>query len=63
MEKEIKLHSKDEVSKEQNMMFYDKFQESLINDDKKEASKYLNWIERGLNSTAALLTVVAALGL
>lgn len=45
------------------MMFYDKFQESLINDDKKEASKYLNWIERGLNSTAALLTVVAALGL
>lgn len=33
------------------MLFYDEFQESLINEDKKEANKYLNWIERGLNST------------
>jgi len=33
------------------MLFYNKFQESLINEDKKEANKHLNWIERGLNST------------
>ncbi|CEI80910.1 hypothetical protein J18TS1_27150 [Oceanobacillus oncorhynchi subsp. incaldanensis] len=63
LEKEIRLHSKDEISKEQNMLFYDKFQESLINEDKKEANKYLNWIERGLNSTAALSTIITALGL
>ena len=63
LKREIEIYSKDEMSKEQNLEFHEKFQESLINNNKAEANKYLKWIEKGLNSTASILTIRAALGL
>lgn len=62
LEKDIELHSKDEMTKEQNQEFFKQFQQSLKAHDKEQAKKYLTWIKKGVNNVASVMTIGTTLG-
>ncbi|WP_121614814.1 hypothetical protein [Virgibacillus halodenitrificans] len=62
LEKDIELHSIDEVAKEQNLEFLKQFQLALKAHDKEQAKKYLTWIKKGVTNVASVMTIGTTLG-
>ncbi|AKG05508.1 hypothetical protein AAV35_012580 [Salimicrobium jeotgali] len=62
LKEDIDRYSQNEMEKEQNEEFYERFKDSLNKDNKQEAKKYLTWILKGVGEVASVMTIGTTLG-